>query len=100
MSVKSMDQETEYFARLEVERRKQARAEQENRATEEEHQRVSTVAQHHCPKCGAPLVTVAYRNIAIDKCSHCQGVWLDYGELERVLAEGQWFLSALKRIFA
>jgi hypothetical protein len=100
MSVKPPEQEEEYFARLEFERRKQALAEQTGRAAKEERQRVLAVAQNHCPKCGAPLVPVAYRSIAIDKCSHCQGVWLDCGELERLLAEGQGFLGALKRIFA
>jgi hypothetical protein len=100
MSVKPSEQEEEYFARLEFERRKQALAEQKGQAAEEERQRVLAVAQHHCPKCGAPLVSVAYRSIDIDKCSPCQGVWLDCGELERILAEDYGFLGALKRIFA
>lgn len=100
MSVKPLEQEAEYFARLELARRKQALVEQESRDAEEERQRVFTVAQNHCPKCGAPLVQVTYRSLAIDQCSHCQGVWLDCGELERVLAEGQGFLSTLKRLFA
>jgi hypothetical protein len=100
MSVKPLEHEAEYFARLELARRKQALLEQESRDAEEERLRVFSVAQNHCPKCGAPLVQVTCRSVAIDQCSHCQGVWLDCGELERVLAEGQWFLSALKRIFA
>jgi uncharacterized protein len=104
MSVKPLEQEAEYFARREFARREQALVEQENRAAEEECQRVFTVVQQHCPTCGAPLVTVAYRSIVIDKCSRCQGVWLDcdeflfFGEaLERVLAKDQWLLGALKR---
>ena len=100
MSVKPLEQEAEHFARLEFVRRKQALVEQASQAAEEERQRVLSVAQNHCPKCGAPLVTVVYRSIAINQCSHCQGIWLDCGELERVLAEGQWFLRALKRLFA
>jgi hypothetical protein len=55
MSVKPLEQEAEYFARLELARRKQALVEQESRDAEEERQRVFTVAQNHCPKCGAPL---------------------------------------------
>ena len=47
---------------------------------------------------GAPLVTAAYRSIAIDTCSRCQGIWLDAGALERILAEEHWLLGALKRI--
>jgi uncharacterized protein len=104
MYVKLLEQEAEYFARREFARRQQALVEQASRTAEEERQRVFTVVQQHCPTCGAPLVTVTYRSIVIDKCSRCQGVWLDcdeflfFGEaLERVLAKDQWFLSALKQ---
>jgi hypothetical protein len=100
MSVKPLEQEAEYFARLEFTRRKQVLVELESRDAEEERPRVFTVAQNHCPKCGAPLVQVTYRSIAIDQCSRCQGVWLDCGELERLLAERQGFLSTLKWLFA
>lgn len=35
----------------------------------------------------------------IDKCSRCEGIWLDCGELER-LGEGEGgFLSGVLRIF-
>jgi Zn-finger nucleic acid-binding protein len=41
-----------------------------------------------------------YKGIEIDKCSACRGIWLDGGELERMLTEEQGFLQSLKRIFA
>ncbi|MDH5719706.1 MAG: zf-TFIIB domain-containing protein [Spirochaetia bacterium] len=34
----------------------------------------------NCPKCHAILKPITYRNITIDKCSRCEGVWLDKGE--------------------
>jgi len=37
-----------------------------------------------CPKCGMQLVEIDYRGIKIDKCTACDGVWLDAGELEMV----------------
>ncbi len=37
-----------------------------------------------CPKCGMPLVEIDYNGLGVDKCSSCDGVWLDAGELERV----------------
>jgi Zn-finger nucleic acid-binding protein len=37
-----------------------------------------------CPKCGMALIEVDYKRIKVDKCSHCEGVWLDAGELEAV----------------
>ena len=99
MPVKPSEQEEEYFARQEFERRKKALAEQESRAAEEERLRVLAVARDRCPKCGAPLVAVQYRSVELDKCSRCQGLWLDCGELDRVLAEEKGFLGGLKRIF-
>ena len=99
MPVKPTEQEEEYFARLEFERRKKALAEQESRAAEEERLRVLAVAKDRCPKCGAPLVPVPYRGVELDKCSRCQGVWLDCGELDQVITEEKGFLGGLKRVF-
>ena len=87
MSVQPLAQAAAYVARVEIEGRKQTTAAQESRVAEEERQRVFAVAQHHCPTCGAPLVTVAYHTRVIDQCAHCQGGWLDCGKLAQVLAE-------------
>jgi len=38
----------------------------------------------HCPKCGMKLVEIDYKEIKVDKCSECEGIWLDAGELEAV----------------
>jgi ribosomal protein L37AE/L43A len=96
---KPSEQEEEYFARQEFERRKQALAARAQSASGEDKKQEAAVAQYRCPKCGAELVMVSYKGIEIDKCSQCQGVWLDCGELEQVLEGDQSFLSAVKRIF-
>jgi len=99
MPVKPTESEDEYFARLEFERRKQSLAEQEGAAAEEERRSVLAVARNRCPKCAAPLVAVHYRGVELDKCSGCQGVWLDCGELDQITTEETGFLGGLKRIF-
>lgn len=100
MPIKPNEQEEEYFARLEFERRKRALAEQESRNADEERLRVLSVARDRCPRCGAVLVPVPYRGVELDKCSRCEGVWLDCGELERVTTtEEHTFLGGLRRIF-
>ena len=73
---------------------------QAGRATEEERQRILAVARGRCPKCGAELVPVPFRGIELDKCSRCQGVWLDFGELDQVVAEDKGFLGSVRRIFS
>ncbi|PWB67626.1 MAG: hypothetical protein C3F14_01575, partial [Deltaproteobacteria bacterium] len=35
-----------------------------------------------CPKCGMQLVEVDYKSLKLDRCTACDGVWLDAGELE------------------
>ena len=37
-----------------------------------------------CPKCGMNLIEINYKDIQVDKCSSCYGVWLDAGELEAI----------------
>lgn len=99
MPVKPTEQEDEYFARREFERRKKALAEHEGRSAEEERLHALAVAAGRCPKCGAVLVVVPYRGIELDKCSRCRGVWLDVGELEQLAAEDKGFLGSVRRIF-
>jgi Zn-finger nucleic acid-binding protein len=38
-----------------------------------------------CPICKIDALTVEYKNIELDTCPKCQGVWFDSGELELLL---------------
>ena len=38
----------------------------------------------HCPRCGAELRTEDYKGIEVDRCAGCQGLWLDYSELDQL----------------
>ncbi len=38
-----------------------------------------------CPLDGAPLVMSERQNIEIDYCPTCRGVWLDRGELDKII---------------
>ncbi|GAA6755167.1 hypothetical protein QT17_04810 [Thermus sp. 2.9] len=40
-----------------------------------------------CPQCGVGMKEVERRGVLIDVCPQCGGVWLDRGELEKLLAE-------------
>lgn len=37
-----------------------------------------------CPRDGAELATVRIGDVEVDKCHHCDGLWFDQGELDRV----------------
>lgn len=38
-----------------------------------------------CPTCASSLVITERSGIEIDYCTQCRGVWLDRGELEKLL---------------
>ena len=39
----------------------------------------------NCPVCDTPLIILELKNVEIDHCTKCQGIWLDGGELEILL---------------
>ena len=42
-----------------------------------------------CPKCQAAMEEVTYgRNMAVEKCTYCKGIWFDLGEAEEL--KGKW----------
>jgi uncharacterized protein len=38
-----------------------------------------------CPVCRVDLVMTERQNIEIDYCPRCRGVWLDRGELDKII---------------
>ncbi|MDP2968429.1 MAG: zf-TFIIB domain-containing protein [Deltaproteobacteria bacterium] len=84
MLKKPSEQEEEYFARMEFEKRKKIEEEKQERLAKEEKEKLKALHYLKCPKCGMDLIEIDYKNIKIDKCSECEGVWLDAGELEAV----------------
>lgn len=39
----------------------------------------------HCPSCNASLLMTDRNGIEIDYCPDCRGVWLDRGELDKII---------------
>ena len=37
-----------------------------------------------CPKCGSNLKVVKHKGMQVDQCGSCQGMWLDYPELDQL----------------
>ena len=85
MSFTRSEKEEEYFARKEFERRRQVEAEKQQKMQEAEKQKLKELHHMRCPKCGMPLIEIDYKDIKIDECSHCKGIWLDNQELDAIL---------------
>jgi Zn-finger nucleic acid-binding protein len=45
----------------------------------------SEVAAMQCPVCRVPLAMSDRQGIEIDYCPQCRGVWLDRGELDKIV---------------
>jgi len=84
MPIKPSGQEEEYFARQEFAKRKKHEEEKQAALAKEEKLKRKELHYMHCPKCGMDLIEIDYRGIAVDKCSMCEGVWLDAGEMEAI----------------
>lgn len=38
-----------------------------------------------CPNCDVTLLIADKKNVEIDYCPQCRGIWLDRGELEKII---------------
>lgn len=82
--MKPSEREEEYIARMEYERIKKLEQEKHKKLAEEEKKRLKELHYMRCPKCGMELIEIDYKGIKVDKCSECEGIWLDAGELEAI----------------
>jgi hypothetical protein len=99
MPVKPTDKEEEYFALREFERLKELEQEKQQKLAASEKERLKKLHSMQCPKCGMHLLEIDYRGIKIDRCSGCEGIWLDKGELAALSNLGENVLNKLFSVF-
>ncbi len=54
----------------------------------------------HCPKCGASLLEEILDAVAVDMCPACHGVWLDDGELVKLIEGKHGVLGKIRGLFS
>ena len=69
-------------ARIEREKREKERAAQ---TAESDRKRLREQHFMRCPKCGHEMKEETLEGVNIDRCSHCEGIYFDAGELDQVL---------------
>lgn len=91
------DKEQEYFLRHEMERLRKLREEHREKTEAEERQKLKDLHWMHCPKCGVEMSTTRLHGVEVELCPGCGGLYLDAGELDKLLDEGSrgGFASAL-----
>lgn len=82
---KPSSQEDEYFAREEIEKKRKLALQQAAETEAKERERLKQLHHMKCPKCGMNLSEIAKGKVVLDTCFNCHGIWLDQGELERLL---------------
>lgn len=88
--------EEEYFAKEDLEKLKKIRAQQDEQRRKQAEEQRRQAHWMKCPKCGSDLKETIAREVAVDVCGNCGGVWLDAGELEMLLNSKE---TALGRFF-
>ncbi len=95
MPVKPSDPEEEYFARVELERRRALAEERQIQIEAAEKERLRALHNMRCPKCGMPLEEIPFGDVKVDKCLECEGIFLDKGELELLQKKDGGFVTRL-----
>jgi hypothetical protein len=96
---KPSHEEEEFFAKEEATRLHALTMERARKMKEEELAQLKALHLMHCPKCGFGLQTIKFKGLAIDKCFHCNGTWLDAGELEALAGKESDLLTRIVSLF-
>ncbi len=51
----------------------------------------------NCPKCNLTLLMTDRQGVEIDYCPQCRGIWLDRGELEKIIDRSGAVIPAMDR---
>jgi uncharacterized protein len=85
--VKPSEKEQEYFIAQEVKRLKKLQEEHCRKMAEEERRQLKDLHYMHCTKCGQKMETTTLAEVEIEVCPSCGGIYLDAGELNKIVTE-------------
>lgn len=98
-TVKPSHEEEEYFAKVEMEKKRDLAEKVKADMAAEELEKLKKLHWKHCANCGFEMHPVVFKGITVDKCPHCAGIFLDPGELEQLAGKEGGFVSAVLSIF-
>ena len=91
--------EDEYFAKLDLEKKRQWEKERAAKMAVEERETLKNQHYMKCPKCGMDLHSFDFHGVNVDTCGSCHGVWLDAGEMESIMKREHSFFGRLASTF-
>ena len=98
--IKPSKKEEEYFAKQMFEEKQKIEQDKQRNLVAAERRKAKELHFMKCPKCGMNLVEIDYKSIKVDRCSACEGVWLDSGELAQVVKLEKGALDRLFSVFS
>jgi hypothetical protein len=81
------DKEQEYIARQELQKLKKLREEAARETAEQEKVDLKKLHWMRCPKCGMELDEVDFKNVVVDACFACGGMFFDHGEIDKIMEQ-------------
>jgi hypothetical protein len=96
---KPSHEEEEFFAKEEANRLHALAQERARKMQQEELEKLKQQHWMRCPKCGFELKALQFKGLTVDKCFHCNGTWLDAGELETLAGKESDFLHRVVAVF-
>jgi hypothetical protein len=79
--------------------KKKVEEQKRRKASVEEREKERQLHFMKCPKCGTSLIEIDFKEIKIDECPECRGMWLDAGEFDAVSRIEKPTLQRLFNIF-
>jgi Zn-finger nucleic acid-binding protein len=74
--------EDEFFAREDVEKRRKLAQTMKKEMAEEDRKKLRDLHFMHCPKCGMKMEAMTFRNIGVEVCFSCHGVFLEQPDID------------------
>lgn len=96
---KPSHEEEEFFAKEEATRLHNLAIERARRMQEAEIDALKKAHWMRCPKDGFELTTIKFKGLSVEKCFHCNGTWLDAGELEALAGKEPDLLKRIVSVF-
>jgi Uncharacterized protein conserved in bacteria len=97
--LKPTNQEEEYFAKQEALKLRKLAIKAKDDMVEEERKKLKELHWMRCPKCGMKLEEITLNGVQVDKCFACNGLYLDDGELEKIIGRERNFFDVMRKAF-
>jgi Zn-finger nucleic acid-binding protein len=87
--IKPSSAEDEFFAKEDALKKRKLALDLSRQLAADEKKRLRDLHHMHCPKCGMKMEEVRFRDLDVEVCFSCNGIFLDKGEIDVIAAPQQ-----------